>query len=184
MKRAFNMFTNSAQQAIKFRRILVSLIGPFHRPRPLSRLLTYLKLPIVTDEAFVAKDVTILHSLQDHFRRIALIGIGTYQVIQHRQTIQRREHYQFFAKVVQLPRRTVSIASTPSKIAVPFPALIPKNRHPLLIHQQLFRVVYPKFAQPVTAQLLDQITQTAGAAIVLALIKEFGKFSKIIGSDI
>ncbi|MEP7287425.1 MAG: hypothetical protein ABI947_16835 [Chloroflexota bacterium] len=40
----------------------------------------HLSLPVVPDKAFISKDVTIAHSLQDDLGSPSFIGIGAHQV--------------------------------------------------------------------------------------------------------
>src|SRR6266487_3132170 len=115
MKRAFDMFTNAIEQTVKFRRVLEGLISALGRPDTIAGALTDVSLPVVTQKAFVTKDVAVADPLQNDLSHLALVRIGSNQVIHYRQDIQRRQHHQLIAKVVELASCTVSIASTPSK---------------------------------------------------------------------
>src|SRR6185436_1561162 len=67
VKGAFNMLTHTVQQAVKFRRISVGLVSPLAGPNAITRLLSYLSLPVFTNKAFISKEVAILDPSQDDF---------------------------------------------------------------------------------------------------------------------
>src|SRR5579871_3520354 len=184
MKSALDMFTNMNEQAVKFRWVLNSLVSSFGSPRAVAGALGHVSLPVVPKEAFVAKDVTIAHVLQDNFRRLALVSIGSNQVIEQWQAIQRGQHDQFVAKVIQIPRSTMSITRLSSKLTVRLTALVAQDRNGFGIHQQLFRCSYAKRTQPLATQHLHQEAQSAGASIVLTWVHLLRELASIIGSHI
>src|SRR5437868_468843 len=101
VKSTFNVFTDMGEQLVKFGWILQGLVGPFGGPDTISSMLANVGLPIVANKALVAKDVTVTHTLQNDLSRLTLVSIGGYQIIDHWQAIQRGQHDQFVAKVVE-----------------------------------------------------------------------------------
>src|SRR5258706_1116700 len=184
VKSTFNMLSNTAQKTVKFGWILKHLVSTFGGPDAIAGLLKYSGLPVIPQKAFVTENVAIFDSLQDDLSRLAFIGVGGNQIIDKRHAIQRRQHDQFVAKVVQVAGRAVTIASTARKSAVRFSTLVTQHRDRLRIDQQLFRVVHPKLSQPFSTQHFYQVTQATGATIVLALVNQFRKLAPVIGSDI
>src|SRR5260370_30041520 len=180
MESTLNMFTDAAQEAVKFGWIWEGLISPFSRPDAVASLLTHLGLPFVTNEPLVPENVAIFDVLQETLSCIAFIHVGAHQIVKHWQAIQGGQHDQFVAKVVHFARRTMSIGSTPGKIAMRLTAFVAHDWNGLCIHQQTFGVGYPKQGQPGAPQHLDQITQAASASGVLALVYQLRKLAPII----
>src|SRR5258707_6243007 len=184
VKSAFNVFTNAVEQSVKFGRILQRLVGTFGGPDAVARVLADVGLPVVTDKAFVTKDVAVPDVLQNDLGGLTLVDIGCYQVIHHWQAIQRGQHNQLVAVIVEITGRTVSIASTASKRTVALATLITHRWNRFGIQQQAFGVNAPKLAQPLPAQHLYKMPQAACPPIILALIHQFRKLTPVIGSYI
>src|SRR5258708_18244417 len=113
VKGAFDVFTNAVEQWVELRRVLQRLVSPFGGPNTITCVLADVGLPVVTDKAFVAKDVTVPDVLQNALSGFTLVGIGCHQVIHHRQALQRGQHDQLVAKIAEITGRAMSIASTP-----------------------------------------------------------------------
>src|SRR5271165_4168960 len=103
MKSVLNMFTHTAQKPVKFGRILEGLVGAFGCPDAIASELAYIRLPIISQKAFVSENVASLNLLQDDLSGLAFISVGGHQVIDKRQAIQSGQHDQFVAKVIQIP---------------------------------------------------------------------------------
>src|SRR5436190_23847230 len=81
MKSAFDAFTNAVEQPVKFGRVLQGLVSTFGGPDTIAGASLDVGLPLVTEKAFVAKDVAVPDPLQDHFSGLSLVRIGGDQVI-------------------------------------------------------------------------------------------------------
>jgi len=99
MKGGFDAFADTGQQGIEGRRVLAGLVSTLSRPDAVTPSVAHLRLPQVTDEAFIGKDGTVAHAAQHTFGCHARIGVGGNQVVHQGQAIERGLGHQFEAKV-------------------------------------------------------------------------------------
>ena len=91
MKDPFNAFAYRVEQAVKFRRVLLVLVGAFLRPNAISRERPDVCLPSSANKAFVSPNIDVLYPLQNRVGSESVIGGGRHEVIQQGQAIQRTE---------------------------------------------------------------------------------------------